>query len=250
MREVMPAEESIKPLRRRVVLAAPQDSAGCVLVGWRVVREDRDVPAGIVLSVVVLKPQAAALVPFALLAARRYRAFAAWVATAAALAGTSLLTLGPHGLAEYITSLSGLPASSLDVTPAGVLGLTGAAVAFSGAIIVSAAVVTTYQVRSAPGLAIAAGVLASLLATPYLYENDLCLLGAAGWILWQGRPTRLWRALLIAVWLLAATHLALTDLGAVTLKQWPLVELALFLALVTTAWFDHLDRRPAAAPTS
>src|SRR5437660_11327208 len=50
--------------------------AASVLIAWRLLRENRDVAAGLVLSLVVLKPQAAAIAPFALLAAGRYRAFA------------------------------------------------------------------------------------------------------------------------------------------------------------------------------
>ncbi len=224
--------------------------AASVLIAWRLVREERDVAAGIVLSLVVLKPQTAAVVPVALLAIGRYRAFAAWVVGAATVAGASLLTLGPNGLAEYLTSLNGLPTSSSEVTLGGALGLTGAAVALCGALIVSAALVTAHRVRSAPGVAIAAALLASLLASPYLYENDLCLLGAAGWILWEERPTPFWRASLITIWILAATHLILTGVGAQTLKQWPLIELTLFLALVTMAWLGPRDRAPATPATS
>ena len=227
----------------------PLVAAG-VLIAWRLLREDRDIAAGIVLSVVVLKPQAAAVAPLALLAAGRYRAFTAWVASAVTVAGTSLLTLGPQGLAEYRASLSNLPANSLEVTLGGALGLSGAAVAFSGALIVCAALVTARRVRSNAGIAIAVGVLASLLATPYLFENDLCLLGAAGWILWAERPTHFWRASLLAVWVLAATHLILTGVAAPTLRQWPLIELAFFVALVAAAWFGLLDSRPPVAPST
>jgi len=63
--------------------------AASVLIAWRLLREDRDVAAGIVLSVVVLKPQVAAVAPLALLAAGRYRAFAAWVAAAAGPIGSA-----------------------------------------------------------------------------------------------------------------------------------------------------------------
>ncbi len=220
--------------------------AASVLIAWRLLREDRDVAAGIVLSLVVLKPQAAAVAPLALLAAGRYRAFAVWVVAAATVAGASLLTLGPHGLVEFRDSLNLLPASSSDVTLGGALGLTGAALVLSGALIVCAALVTARRVRSDPGIVIGLGVLASLLATPYLYENDLCLLGVAGWILWQERPTPFWRASLLAIWILAATHLVVIAVGASTLRQWPLLELALFVALVATAWFGLLDRPPAA----
>ncbi|TMC85505.1 MAG: DUF2029 domain-containing protein, partial [Chloroflexi bacterium] len=128
--------------------------AASVLIAWRLLRENRDVAAGLVLSLVVLKPQAAAIAPFALLAAGRYRAFAACVAAAAAVAGASLLTLGPHGLAEYRASLDLLPASSSDVTLGGAFGLSGAALAFCGALIVVAALVTARRVRSDPGIAL------------------------------------------------------------------------------------------------
>jgi hypothetical protein len=215
----------------------PLIAAG-VLVAWRLVRENRDVAAGIVLAVVVLKPQTAAVAPLALLAAGRFRAFAAWLAAAATVVGTSLLTVGPNGLAEYAGALNGLPTSSVDITLGGAFGLTGPALGLAGVLIVIAALVTAYRLRSAPGLAIAAGLLASLLATPYLYENDLCLLGAAGWIVWHELPTRFWRAFLVTIWILAVV----TGLGAPILRQWPLVELALFLALLTTAWFGFSGR--------
>jgi len=225
----------------------PLVAAG-VVIAWRLMRAERDIAAGIVLSVVVLKPQTAAVAPLALLAAGRYRAFGAWVAAATALAGTSLLTIGPHGLAQYLNALDNLPPSSSDVTLAGALALNGAAAGISSALIVGAALVTAHRVRSTPGLAIAAGVLASLLATTYLYENDLCLLGAAGWILWHEWPTPFWRASLGTMWMLAATHLVFTDVTP-TLRQWPLVELALFLTLVTLAWFGVGNRTPTATPT-
>lgn len=226
--------------------------AASVLIAWRLLREDRDVAAGLVLSVVMLKPQAAGVVPLALLAAGRYRAFAACVAATATVAGTSLLALGPDGLAEYRGSLDGLPSSSYDLTLGDALGLTGAAVALFGALIVFAALVTARRVHSDyPGIALVAGVLASLLATPYLYENDLCLLGAAGWILWAERPTPLWRASLLTIWIFAATHLIVNSVVAPTLREWPLLELALFVGVVATAWFAApVRRRRPAAPVS
>jgi len=225
----------------------PLVAAG-VVVAWRLMRAEHDVAAGIVLAVVVLKPQTAVVAPLAVLAAGRYRAFAAWVAVSAALAATSLLTLGPHGLAEYMTSLGHLPASSSDVTLGGALALKRGEVDVLGLLIVGAALVTAYRVRSSVGIAIAAGVLASLLSTPYLFENDLCLLGAAGWILWEELSTPFWRASLLTIWLLAATHLIASGV-APTLKQWPLVELALFLTLVAMAWSGAFDRSPAPSPT-
>jgi hypothetical protein len=224
----------------------PLVAAG-VLVAWRLALEERNIAAGIALSLVVLKPQTALIAPMALAAAGRYRAFAAWVVSAAAVTAASVLAIGPHGLAAYAASLNGVPPSSADITLPGTLGLTGAAALLCGALIIGAALITARRVRSAPGIAIALGVLASLLASPYLYENDLCLLGAAGWILWHERPSLWLRASLLTIWMLAIAHLLV---GFPSVRQWPLIELTLMVALVTTAWFGLLDHRPAVAATS
>ncbi len=209
--------------------------AASVLIAWRLVRQERDVAAGIVLSLVLLKPQTAAIVPLALLAAGRYRVLAAWVAAAATVFGTSLLTLGPHGVAEYMSALGHVPTTAYDLTLGGALGLTGTSAAVSRVVVVGAALAIAYRMRSTPGIAIAAGVLASLLATPYMYHSDLCLLGAAGWILWEERPTPFWRASLVTIWMLATPYSGAAGLG-LTLRQWPLVELALFVVLVVVVW--------------
>ena len=212
--------------------------AACVLIGWRLVREKRCVGAGLVLSVILLKPQVAVVTPMALLAAGRRRAFVAWAAGAITVAAASLLTLGPNGLSAYIDSVQGLPASSSDATLRGVSGLSGIAEVVVGIVVAGAALLTAYRGRARPGIGIAAGVLASLISSPYLFENDLCLFGAAGWILWHELPTPLWRASLTAIWILAATHLGVSRFGAASLNMWPLVELAAFFALVITVWIS------------
>ncbi len=205
--------------------------AASILVGWRLVRMNRDVWAGIVLSLILLKPHTAIVVPLALLAAGRVRAFAAWVGCAAVLAGTSLLAIDSHGLASYLSFLSTLPPNSSDITLQGVLGLTRPASLLSAAAVIGASLVIAYRFRSVPGAAMAAAVLASLLASPYLYENDLCLLGAAGWMLWIEYHSSLLRGALAAIWVVAATHLAVTGIGGLGLKLWPPVELVLLMVL-------------------
>ena len=42
----------------------------------------------------------------------------------------------------------------------------------------------------------------------------------------------------------------LTGVAAPTLRQWPLIELAFFVALVAAAWFGLLDSRPPVAPST
>ena len=60
----------------------PVVAAGTV-VGWRLLRDKRDVAAGLVLATILLKPNTAILVPLALLLAGRRRAVAAWLGAAA-----------------------------------------------------------------------------------------------------------------------------------------------------------------------
>src|ERR1700730_19202152 len=55
----------------------PLVAAG-VVVAWRLMRQDKDIAAGVLLSVIFLKPNTAILVPVVLLVAGRYRVFAAW----------------------------------------------------------------------------------------------------------------------------------------------------------------------------
>ncbi len=63
---------------------APLVAAGAVLA-TRFARERDDVAAGLALSLLYLKPNTALLLPFALLVAGRYRAFASWVGVGAVL---------------------------------------------------------------------------------------------------------------------------------------------------------------------
>src|SRR2546427_1742694 len=65
--------------------------AAALLVAWRLVKQDREIAAGLVLSVLVLKPNTVVLVPFVLLAAGRWRAFVACAAASAVLVGLSIL---------------------------------------------------------------------------------------------------------------------------------------------------------------
>src|SRR5206468_10284309 len=58
---------------------APLVATGAVLA-TRLLRERRDLAAGLALSLLYLKPSTALLVPFSLLVAGRYRAFASWLA--------------------------------------------------------------------------------------------------------------------------------------------------------------------------
>ena len=210
--------------------------AAAVVLAWRLVRNHRSVAAGLVLSLILLKPNTSFLVPFALLAAARYRTFAVWAVVVAALSGVAFLTLGTHGTAAYLNQLTGqLPSGAAWLTVEGALGLSGPAAMAVRLVIVAVALVSAFRLRRSPGLAIAAGILGSLLATPYLHAADLCLLAAAAWIVWAERSSPAWRLPLAAGWLAASPFAGLTNL-APTLSRWALVELVLLAALVFEAW--------------
>ncbi len=200
----------------------PLVAAG-VLLAWRFAREGRDIAAGIALALLSLKPNTALLVPFALLAAGRYRSFAA-------------VTLGSGGISAYASQVTGpLPSGASSLTLEGALGVSGPLATGLRFLIVAASLVAAYRLRRSPGLVIAAGTLGSLLVAPYLHGSDLCLLGAAAWFVWEERPALTWRIPLAAGWLISSPFVDSSP-AQLRLNRWPLVEFALLAALVFVAW--------------
>ena len=80
----------------------PLVAAGTV-VAWRLTRDRREILAGVALAAILLKPNTAILVPFALLFAQRYRIFAAWAGVVIAVLLAVLLTVGVDGMSAYVT---------------------------------------------------------------------------------------------------------------------------------------------------
>lgn len=228
----------------------PLVAAGAV-IGWRLIRDRRDVLAGVALAAILLKPNTAILVPFALLFALRLRAIAAWLAVVAGVLVLVLLTVGTGGMSEYMTQLSGpLPRGADDLTLYGALAATGAMATILRVAIVGAVLAASFRLRRTPGLVVPLAIVGSLVISPYLHASDLCMLAAAGWMVWEERPALAWRVPLVAVWVLASPYLYLYGVSP-TLREWPWVELALLLALVLaawwplTAWADSRRRAPA-----
>ena len=206
--------------------------AAAVLVAWRLVKEDREIAAGLVLSVLVLKPNTALLVPFALLAAGRWRTFVACAAASGVIAGLSILAVGFDGVGDYVGSLSRLPGGASALTLGGAFGLSGMAAIVVRAGIVLAALTAAFTQRGRPGMAMAIGAIASLLTAPYLHNSDLCVLVAAGWIVWHEAPV--WRTALVAMLLAASPYLLERNLGT-PLEGWVRIEATFFAGLVITA---------------
>jgi len=210
--------------------------AAAVVLGWRLLRDDRDVVAGIALSLIFLKPNTAILVPLALLVAGRYRAVASWVAMGAVFALIAFLLLGVHGISAYVNELRApLPTGADALTLHGAFDLSGAPALAVRILIVGAVVAIAFRLRSSSTMVIPVAVVGSLLISPYLHASDLCLLAAAAWIVWEERPTVAWRAALGAGWVLASPYLWFTT-HSPGLARWPLLELVLLVALGLLAW--------------
>jgi Glycosyltransferase family 87 len=217
----------------------PLEAAGCV-VGWRLLRERREVLAGLALATILFKPNNAILVPFALLFATRFRLFASWAGAALLVSIVELLTVGTGGLSQYVTQLRGpLPRGADDLTLHGALAATGAFAAVLRIVIVAGVLAGAHRMRSSPGLVIPLAIVGSLLISPYLHASDLAMLAAAGFIAWEEKAALAWRAPLIGVWVAASPFIF--DIGwGPHLKQWPWFEFLLLGVLLLAAWWPSL----------
>lgn len=228
----------------------PLVAAG-VVVAWRLLRDDKEVGAGFLLSVVFLKPNTAILVPVALVAAGRYRAFAAWLAAGGVLAVIGFLVLGPDGVSAYVSQLRApLPSGADALTLKGATGATGVVAAVLRLLLVGMVVATAFRLRASRGVVVPIGIVGSLIVSPYLHASDLCLLSAAAWMVWEERTAVAWRIALAVGWVVASPFLFLAGIGP-GLNRWPWIESALLLALVLAAWrpltstADSRTRAPA-----
>ena len=212
----------------------PLAAAG-VVVGWRLLRDKKDIAAGVALSLIFFKPNTAVLVPVALLAARRYRAVASWLAVGGVLALVAFLLLGNQGMSAYIEQLRApLPSGADALTLHGAAGVTGAAALALRVIIAGIVVAAAFKLRESVGLVVAIGIVGSLLVSPYLHASDLCLLSAAAWMVWAEHPGLALRVALVVGWFLASPFLVVAKLSP-DLNRWPWLEIALLLALAVAA---------------
>ncbi len=164
-----------------VVLAA-------VVVSWWLLSNRRDVLAGLVLVVLVIKPQVAFLVPFALLASGRVRTFATWALGTAGVSAAAVLSIGGDGLGQYVARLAEAAAAKPEfVVFPGIsipLLVGHGFVAFGLQLAVAAlAIRVAHRWRGeGPEVPVIAGLLGSILVAPYLHLQDLTVLVVAVWI--------------------------------------------------------------------
>jgi hypothetical protein len=161
--------------------------AAAVATAWWLMKRDREVWAGVALSLIVLKPQLALLVPLCLLVSGHARTFGAWLATSILIGLVALALLGPDGVARYRDVLAQTQGPAWDITRryaiSGPLGL-GPLTYLAEVVVFGVTVLVAWRHRHAgPEVPIAAGIIGSLLFTPYLGFQDFLMLVVAAWLL-------------------------------------------------------------------
>lgn len=202
--------------------------AAAVATAWWLIHAKRQLAAGVVLSLLVLKPQLALLVPLALLVGGWRKTFAAWFVASAVIGLVALVLLGADGVARYRDVLGQTQTAVWDITRrysiSGPLGLGWALRAAEVAVVVLT-VVAAWRQRRSPERVIAAGIVGSLLVTPYLGFQDFLMLFVAGWLLVRSGATAVQVGLLVVGY--ALLELALVVLAVPIL----LAEAALLISL-------------------
>jgi len=166
--------------------------AAAVATAWWLIRAKKQLAAGAVLSLLVVKPQLALLVPLALLVGGYRKTFAAWLVASAVIGIVALALLGADGVARYRDILSQTQTAAWDITRrysiSGPLGL-GWALRIAEAVVVVLTVVAAWRQRRNPERVMAVGIVGSLLFTPYLGFQDFLMLFVAGWLLVRSGAT-------------------------------------------------------------
>jgi len=196
-------------------------------------RQERPVLAGLVLSLIVIKPQLALLVPLCLLASGHAKTFGAWLAACVFMGLIALGMLGSDGVARYLAVLAETQSPAWDITRryaiSGPLGL-GLLVNATQVVVVVITLIVAWRHRDGgPEVPIAAGILGSLLFTPYLAFQDFLMLVVVAWLLLR-TPLRAWQVGLLVL------GYALLELALVVMAVPILVaEAVLLLSLLAGA---------------
>jgi hypothetical protein len=176
--------------------------AAAVTTSWWLVRRNHQVLAGITLSLIVIKPQMAFVVPMCLLVSGYRRAFGAWFGASIVIGLVAFALLGVDGVARYRDVIAQTQLPAWDITRrysiSGPLGL-GPILNVVQLLVVAIALATAWRHRrSGPEIPMAAGIVGSLLATPYLGFQDFLMLIVAAWLVLRARANS-WQVLLLVI---------------------------------------------------
>lgn len=214
-----------------------------VLGAWQLLRHDREVAAGFLLLLVLVKPQAGLLVPLVLLVTGHRRAFATWAAGALVIGLLTTVVIGPATWISYGNRLGEAfrNPKNWDV----VTGMTwpgsvgGGSVGIAASIAVVAIVIAGAWRRRRDGLELplAMALVGSLIMSAYVHEADSVVLVAAAWLFIRTQQPAWTAALLVA------GYVAM-DLGQIAAVSWgPMLALA-------TAWLLFMAFWPARTPVT
>ena len=151
---------------------------------YALLRANRPMWAGIALGAIALKPQLAFLVPIALLAARRDRAFVGSMIALVLLAAASALALGGAGISAYEARLNfaaTVPVNR-ELTIAYFVGDLSVTRAVQVAIAIWSLVLAYRLRRRGSEWPFVCALVGGMLATPYVHLDDLLMLGLAAWL--------------------------------------------------------------------
>ncbi len=225
---------------------------GFLALHWWLARRGRPVLAGVVLALACLKPQDVFLVPLAVALSGRWRCLGAWAVAAGLLGLAMALVLGPAGLEAYRRNLDfALDPVTTATTLWGNLPAWVPALPLRAAIATTALLPALFEGAPRYGRAVAAGVVGSVLCTPYLNDPDLSILVLAGWLaLGAGLPGWARWALLLA-WLAIAIPAGGVPRAGDPAVLAPLAAALFWLvalaALAVVPWLAAPSRHPARA---
>ncbi|TAN32563.1 DUF2029 domain-containing protein [bacterium] len=211
-------------------------AAAALAACWWLAGHNRTVAAGLALSLIAIKPQVALLVPLCLLASGHGRIFGAWLSATGLAALVALALLGPEGLHRYreVLALASQWEPTRRYAIAGPLGLGPQLYAVQALVVAGALAAAWRQRHAGVGPPIAAGIVGSLLFTPYVGFQDFAMLVVAGWLVLRSQPTPWQVALLVVGYVLLELALLLPAVPI-------LVAEACFLA---TLWWPAAIRPP------
>jgi len=219
--------------------------AAAVATSWWLLRHDRPGWAGVALSLIVIKPQLALLVPACLLVSGHARTFGAWLVATLLIGLVALAMLGPEGVARYREVLAQTQTPAWDITRrysiSGPLGL-GPLLTVAQVVVVAATLLVAWRRRgTGPELPMAAGIVGSLLATPYLGFQDFLMLVVAGWLVLRAGATGWQVGLLVVGYVLL--QLALVVLAIPILLAEALLLVSMLLDKETVSMSRSMSRR-------
>jgi len=178
----------------------------------RLLASNRPVLAGLSLVLLDIHPQGFYLVPMALLLFGARRAVLSWAAASAVLVAVAAASLGPHGVEQYFHRLVLAARSPLEFYVSFPVDLPlmihnrGLRIVVV-AVLTGLALFTAWKERNHRiEVAISAGLIGSVLVTPFIHLDDLMVLVLAGWLTLRSRlgsayPWLLAAGLALAVWL-------------------------------------------------